>query len=364
MRNLHIVVFLLACVAVSSVVTAQEVTPAVPGTATTEPVAATPPAEDDPRLSVCTAPSLDGFVPHIVRPGERLADLLVGTANISVTQLAALNCLDDPAALPIGAVVWVPARAAVEVSETEADTEPAIVSLTASEEAIQNQDTVTVRWEASGTEAYFYHCPPADEDACSRPALTAVQPLQHEIALSDFKYAGPVRYRLEVRGAGEIVTEDITLDVTCSQQWLGAMTGFEACPQEPPIAVFAAWQPFEGGVMLWFSDTQQIWVMTNSDHRVQVFEDTYVEGEPNPASDAPDERYTPERGFGKVWQGLGGPEGALGWALAPETGFDSARQSAGSRSYSGYIQGPGETVYAVTLIPQLEVGLWTEVTSR
>src|SRR5690606_27397003 len=113
--------------------------------------------------------------------------------------------------------------------------------------------------------------------------------------------------------------------------------------------------PFEGGVMLWFSDTQQIWVMTNSDHRVQVFEDTYIEGEPNPTGNAPDERYTPERGFGKVWQGLGGPEkSTLGWALAPETGFDSARQSAGSRSYTTYIQGPGETIYAVTLIPQLE----------
>lgn len=111
--------------------------------------------------------------------------------------------------------------------------------------------------------------------------------------------------------------------------------------------------------MIWFSDTREIWVMTNADHRVQVFPDTYLEGEPSPDVEAPDNRFPAVRGFGRVWIAVGGPDGPLGWALAEETGFDSARQNAGSRSFTTYIQGPGETVYAVTLIPQLDIGLWT-----
>jgi hypothetical protein len=101
--------------------------------------------------------------------------------------------------------------------------------------------------------------------------------------------------------------------------------------------------------------------MTNADHRIQVFTDTYLEGEELAEFDTPDGFVAPVRGFSKVWQALGGPESALGWALAEETGFDSARQGAGTRSYTTYIQGPGETVYATTYIPQLEIGLWAQV---
>ena len=187
-------------------------------------------------------------------------------------------------------------------------------------------------------------------------------PITHTLTLTNFQYAGEARYRLEAQGTQSSVEQDIALTITCSQDWLGPITGFAACPQQPAIAVFAVWQPFEGGVMLWFSDTREIWVMTNHDHQVQVFADTFNEGDPNPADDAPAERFTPQRGFGKVWAMLGGAASPLGWAYAAETGFDSARQAAGSRSYTTYIQGPGTTVYATTIIPQLEIGLWTQVT--
>lgn len=356
----YLLLLMLAMFALVLPAAAQQTTPVVVGQTTPVPVTATP-GPDDPRLNLCTAPSLAGFVPHLVRPGERLADLLTGTSNISVTQLAALNCLDDPAALPVGAVVWIPGTDAEEVSEGDADTPPSITRFAASDRAAQNQDEITFRWQAAGEVAYFYACPGDEDSECKRPALAAPMPLRGETTVSDFAYAGPHRFRLEVRGAGESVTEDLTVEITCSQQWLGPVTGFKACPHNPPLAVFAAWQPFEGGVMLWFSDTREIWVMTNDDHRVQVFPDTYLEGEPSPNLEAPEDRYPAVRGFGRVWIAVGGPDGPLGWALSEETGFDSARQSAGSRSFTTYIQGPGENVYAVTLIPQLNIGLWTTV---
>jgi hypothetical protein len=360
MQAKHLFTILLAIFAIALPVAAQQTTPLAVGETTPIPVTATP-GPDDPRLSLCTAPSLEGFVPHVVRPGERLADLLTGAPNISVTQLAALNCLDDPAALPVGAVVWIPGIPAEDAAEGDADAPPSITRFTSSELAVQNQGEITFRWQASGEAAYFYACPGDPNSECERPATAAPAPLRSEMTLSDFGYAGLHRFRLEVRGAGESVTEDLTVEVTCSQKWLGPITGFSACPQNPALAVFAAWQPFEGGVMMWFSDTREIWVMTNADHRVQVFPDTYVEGEPSPTLTAPEGRVVPIRGFGRVWVATGGAEGPLGWALAEETGFDSARQSAGSRSFTTYIQGPGYTVYAVTLIPQLNIGLWTPV---
>ncbi|MAS36719.1 MAG: hypothetical protein CL610_22130 [Anaerolineaceae bacterium] len=391
MRVLRSTLIVLVLLMLVGLVTAQQTTPAVPGEWVAFPVTATP-GPDDPRLAICTAPTLDGFVPYVVRPGDRLADLLTGTPTITVTQLAALNCIDDPGALPVGSVIWLPENSNLPIeaddepeAETESTEEPqadaeatelpaadeadsteaSISRFEASEETVQNQGNVTFEWQATGTEAYFYQCPPDEDDVCDRPSTAAPAPLSGEITLGNFKYAGPQRFRLEVVGESDedTVTRHVTIEVTCSQEWLGAVTGYEACPQDPARVLFAAWQPFEGGVMIWFSDTEEIWVLTNEDQRVQVFPDTYNEGEPDPQFEAPENRFTPVRGFGRVWQALDGPDGPLGWALYDETGYDAARQPAGSRSYTTYIQGPGETVYAVTLIPQIDVRLWTQVDS-
>ncbi|MGQ9887246.1 MAG: LysM peptidoglycan-binding domain-containing protein [Aggregatilineales bacterium] len=339
-------------------------TPAA-GAARVAPVVPVPTATlvpEDARLAVCTGPTLDGFVPHIVRPGETLADLLRGVPNVSVSQLAALNCVDDPAALPVGAVVWVPAPPPPDSAPAPKPAAARIVRLTVSQREVPNQSPVTFSWEADGEQAFFYPCPGDPALPCDRPLTATPVPLVHSVVeAGGFQYAGPARFRLEVLSGDTVVTEDVTLTVVCSQQPLGRFNGFTACPSDPPTAVFAAWQPFEGGVMMWFFDTKEIWVMTNADHRVTVYPDTYVEGMADPALAAPTGLFTPVRGFGRVWEALGGPASALGWALAPETGFDSARQAASRRSFTTYIKGPGDTVYAVTQIPQLGIGLWAQV---
>jgi hypothetical protein len=354
---LLITLLLITILALTVPAMAQQATPAIPATGTPE---AMPVLADDPRLSLCSAPTLEGFAPYIIRLDDQLADLLTGAPNISVTQLAALNCLDDPQSLPVGAVIWIPASAMPEAPTSAESAAPAMHDLNVESAHFENQDTFTITWDATGDAVYFYQCPASDGD-CPRPALAKPVAPAGELLVGGYRYAGIKRYRLEVEGSGETISQDLTFEVTCSQTWLGPFSGFASCPAEPAQAVFAAWQPFEGGVMLWFSDTSEIWVLTNVDQRVQIFADTYVEGDPNSDASAPDDRHTPERGFGKVWESLGGPDSALGWALSSETGFDSARQSAGSRSYTTYIQGPGTTVYAVTLIPQIEVGLWTQV---
>lgn len=336
------------------------VTPVVP----IVPTPTSTPVPNDARLAVCTAPTLEGFEPHILREGERLADLLRGIPGVTVTQIAALNCIDNPEAPPPGAVIWMPARPPQE-SPAEASGDPAqVLELSASTETVQNLSSVDFIWRAQGDEAYFYACPSAAEEAdCPRPLSAQPLPLQYTLTgIGGFHYPGSIRYRLEVSGGDEVATEDIIIEVTCSQQsLLPDDEGRYPCPQDPPQAIFAAWQPFQGGVMMWFSDRREIWVMLNESSEVLILPDTYIEGDPELDDEAPEGLHVPIRGFGQAWDRLGRAEGIMGWGMSESVGFDSARQAAGPRSFTTYIQGPGATVYAVTHIPQLDIAYWTQV---
>src|SRR5699024_8377972 len=63
---------------------------------------------EDPRPAVCSAPYQDGWEAHVVLAGDTLAAMMQDVGDLSVTQMAALNCIDDPMALPVGSVVWLP----------------------------------------------------------------------------------------------------------------------------------------------------------------------------------------------------------------------------------------------------------------
>jgi len=69
-----------------------------------------PPKPEDPRPALCTAPYQDGWEAHVVQAGDTLPALMQGIQDLSVTQAAALNCVDDPMALPVGSVVWLPPK--------------------------------------------------------------------------------------------------------------------------------------------------------------------------------------------------------------------------------------------------------------
>lgn len=329
------------------------------------PTAAPTPESDDPRLVVCRAPFQPGFVPHIVRPGDRLADLLAGADALTVTQIAALNCLDDPGALPVGAVIWLPPGGPgawpSAPDDTFAGTRARITGLAASTDRVQNTAQVFFNWQAEGEAAYFYTCPPDPDTPCVRPFDSPRLPVNFITPpVSGFSQAGTARYRLEVVGGGAAATRDIMLEVVCTHEALAVFAGMTACPHEPIYYYAAAWQPFEHGVMMWLADTGRIWVMTN-DGRLRVFDDTYQEGDPDPQASPPPDRRTPRRGFGQVWQALGGADSPLGWALDDETGYDSARQAAGRVSYTRYVGAPGGTIYAVTLIPGSRDGYWARL---
>jgi hypothetical protein len=328
------------------------------------PAATVVPLLDDARLSTCAAPMLPNFLPYTVRPGDTLAGLLAGTDSLTPAALAALNCLDDPAALPAGAVIWLPAEAAAVIAGdplplSADDQAAAIHQFEASSAVAANNQPVTLSWEAEGISAHVYPCP--RRGSCDRPFGAPEQPVTGTLTVDGFQQAGSFIFRLEViDSAGAAVTRDLTLTITCAHAWLDGTGAAPRCPDGPALTVFAVWQPFEGGNLIWFSDSGHIYMLTHADGRVRIYEDRYVEGQPDPGDIPPEGRFTPIRGFGQLWQALGGASSVLGWALAPETGFDSARQPAGRVAYTTYIAGPEGVVYAITDVPGLEAGFWRQ----
>lgn len=338
------------------------ITPVVP-VPTPAPLQTAIPPADDARAATCSAPTLPGFAPHSVRPGDTAASLLAGSDSLTPAQFAALNCLDDPNALPVGAVVWLPA-AAESPAVGDPNARAAIADFTADAQTVNNQLGVELAWEAQGMAAFLYPCPPDPDAACVRPVGSPSLPLAHALHYPHFQTAGAYRFRLEVIGAEEsIATRDLQITVECAQPWLGGIGASPRCPEAPAQSVTAVWQAFEGGALIWFSDTQEIYVLT-ADGRVSVYLDQFVEGQGDPAAVSPEGLLTPVRGFGQVWQGLGGAEGPLGWAVAPEQAYEAARQPAGRTSFTTYLQAPEGEVYALTLVPGLERGYWVRLDAQ
>jgi hypothetical protein len=216
-----------------------------------------PPIPEDKRPATCSAPYNEGWTPFVVKAGDTLASLTKGQYTLSVTALAALNCIDDPSALPVGSVVWLPIFV-------------------------------------------------GNMDQC-----------QQLVTIPDCEV--------------------------------------------PTKGILGAQQLFQNGMMLWREDTRQIWVILNDSTSLQVFDDTYLDGEADPTASPPNTFFVPKRGFGKVWAQLGGEKSPLGWATAPEAQISLNIQMAGRVSYTTYVQLPDNSIYAATVLPKQPAGWWIKL---
>lgn len=110
------------------------------------------------------------------------------------------------------------------------------------------------------------------------------------------------------------------------------------CPAQSYANIPAAFQPFQGGHMIWIDlgTDGRVIIVTKGPGRPApepsyfVTPDTYQEGETLiPAGDPPPGLYVPVGGFGKIWRGRTGQGQWIGYGTAPEQADHANVQSFG-----------------------------------
>lgn len=92
------------------------------------------------------------------------------------------------------------------------------------------------------------------------------------------------------------------------------------CALRAASTIWAAWEPFERGSMIWRSDTNRSYIFTLGG--VWQVIDVSWDGQSNPGrGDPPAGLMAPQRGFGWAWATRDEIFNALGWATSEEKGF-------------------------------------------
>ncbi len=143
---------------------------------------------------------------------------------------------------------------------------------------------------------------------------------------------------LEVtNAAGETVETSLYVPLDCPDEMWFFDDPPESCPSAEAVDSNAAVQHFEGGWMLWIGETDTIYTFYEPERTYSVFYSGF--GDPDdPAADnsdydPPDGFYVPKRGFGLVWRNYAYVRESMGWALAPESGFETTYQSSADPNF-------------------------------
>jgi hypothetical protein len=144
-------------------------------------------------------------------------------------------------------------------------------------------------------------------------------------------YRNPPMTLIAYDSEGNQVSETVESEWPCDYDYFFGL-GPDACPLYEPSATWAAEQPFENGRVVWLEEVRgetfvhqrQILVFYD-DGKYEQYQDTWMEGEAesDPSIVPPEGLYQPIRGFGKLWRETSGVRDKLGWATAPEQGFDT-----------------------------------------
>ncbi len=94
-------------------------------------------------------------------------------------------------------------------------------------------------------------------------------------------------------------------------------------PPDQTISVYSAFQQYEHGFMLWRSDNGSIDVFYGSGSASLYPATSFGNLPDNPYTNVPSGKVRPINGFGRVWGNFSAVRTSLGWATAPEQGFNS-----------------------------------------
>jgi hypothetical protein len=132
----------------------------------------------------------------------------------------------------------------------------------------------------------------------------------------------------------QVSSQSVTIPWPCAYDYFFEIQS-DVCPSGGATNTSAAEQLFQDGRMIWLEQAQtggaaiqsQILVFY-ADGKYEQYEDTWTDAEPesDPAIVPPAGLHQPVRGFGKIWRENPGVRDRLGWATAPEQGFDTQWQ--------------------------------------
>ena len=130
----------------------------------------------------------------------------------------------------------------------------------------------------------------------------------------------------------------LTLPLSCPFTWFFTPEP-DVCPQEAALLSASAEQQFEHGYMIWVGEEDRIYVLFDDTMYTDgwaVYDDNWQDGDPvdDPAIIPPPGFYQPQRGFGLVWREQPTIRDRLGWALAPESGGNTAVQRTSYYKYN------------------------------
>jgi hypothetical protein len=233
---------------------------------------------------------------------------------------------------------------------------PVILSFTADRTAIVEGESVTLAWQATGGDEAFVQWVTREAILAQAPG-----PLNPDGGTVTITPNGDGEITLIVRNSAGSAEALVPLTITCPYPWAEALGGTppplaSGCPLQA-VSGNAAQQSFQNGFMIWVEAEQSVYVFydapAGSLDTYEVYIDNFREGDPesDPTIVPPAGLYQPIRGFGLVWRTDTAIRDRLGWATAPETGFQTWMQGYGGmgmHSFFTLIQGIDGTIYHLT----------------
>jgi hypothetical protein len=298
-------------------------TPAEP-TATSSPAAPT-----DTPIIMCTPPPCTGLEVYYC-PGECPG----GCGTQCATPTAAFQSAPPTAASQPASV-------------------PVIQSFTADRTTIVEGESVALSWQATGGSEAFIQWVSREMIWAQAPG-----PLNPDGGTVAITPTGDGDITLIVGNDAGSVEAHVQLLIVCPYPWAPALGGppplASGCPRETVFSN-AAQQSFENGFMIWVEAEQMIYVFYYPQGGPSYptyggFIDNFDEGDPesDPTIVPPPGLYQPVRGFGLLWRSDPSVRDRLGWATAPESGFQTWMQGysgAGMHNYYTLLQGIDGTIY-------------------
>jgi len=246
----------------------------------------------------------------------------------------------------------------------ETPVNPQILTFEVTPTEVDPGDTVTLTWEASGDWATL--CPSArfvlfSSDDCQQVPLSGETTFTIPLETAGFQF---VNFLLSVqaRDVSDPQVWQASVALKCHTTWFFSdepQAGI--CPAEP-LRSYAAAQRFEHGTMIWLEQLGRYVILDETlVHEQDVRKQVHFVHDPldiiqdsSAEMDPPKGFYAPVSGFGLVWRGdvsnSPGYRETLGWALAPEFGYEAVFQCddalpSGGRSWQTcYLKGPDDEI--------------------